>query len=77
MWGLEKSVVQCNSWHTGAGMEGTGEESDWCRREQRWEIVELGGHQRQEMGVSCSFTQPDPGGTGSGPVLEPAAPSHV
>ena len=36
-----------------------------------------GGHQRQEMGVSAASLTPDADGTGSGPVLEPAACSHV
>ena len=41
--------MQYNSWHTGAGIEGTDQKSYWWRREWRWEMVELKGHQQQEM----------------------------
>lgn len=37
---MKSTVVQPNSWHTGAGIEGTGR-NDW--REERWETEELKG----------------------------------
>ena len=37
---LKSTVVQYSSWHTGAGIEGTGRKSYW-RRERRLEVAEL------------------------------------
>lgn len=37
---MKSTMVQPNSWHTGAGIEGTGR-NDW--REGRWETEELKG----------------------------------
>ena len=46
---LRNTAVQYNSWHTVAGIEGTDQKSYWWRRERRWEMIGLKGHQQQEM----------------------------
>ena len=42
---MKSTVVQPNSWHTGAGIEGTGR-NDW--REEGWEMMEPEDGQRWE-----------------------------
>ena len=43
-------MVLYDSWNTGAGIGWIGTKSYYWRWERRWEMVELKGHQQQEMG---------------------------
>ena len=65
---MKTTVV--NSWHSGAGIYGTGKKiTDW-RRERRWETVELKDSTIGDGGQATISLTPDVDGTGSGSLLD-------
>ena len=75
---LKSTVVQYNSWHTGAGIELTGKKSYWLE-----EGEEVGDGRAEGLsaigdgGQAAISLTPDVDGTGSGSLLEPDARSHL
>lgn len=53
---LKSTVVRYNSWHTGLARSEQPSVPGW--RRERWEMVAMKDHQKQEgeEGASCSFT---------------------
>ena len=68
---LKSTVVQYNSWHTGAGIEWTGKKSYWLD-----EGAEVGGGRAEgpsaigDWGQAAVSLTPDVDGTGSGSLLD-------
>ena len=53
---LKSIVVQCKSWHTGAGIKWTGKRVTGWRRERRWEMAEMKDRQQRRQRAGCDLT---------------------
>ena len=75
---LKSSVIQYSSWHTGAGIEWTGEESYWLEEGEEVEDGRAeGSSEIGDGGQAAMSLMPDVNGAGSGSLLEPDAHLHL